>query len=83
MRIPDKVTSDDRKSSGYENIRQVALLDPGKSQKKPLAANKKYKIEPDNLFSWFQYFFKDKNNQTSPTIIIRSLGNDSIQGFVS
>ena len=54
MRIPDKVTSDDRKSSGYENIRQVALLDPGKSQKKPLAANKKYKTEPYKLFSWFQ-----------------------------
>ena len=41
MRIPEKVTSDDIKSSSSENIRQVALLASGKSQKKPLAANKK------------------------------------------
>ena len=53
-RIPDKVTSDDRKSLSYENIRQVALLASGMSQKKPLAANKKYKTEPYKLFSWFQ-----------------------------
>ena len=57
IRIPDKVTSDDRKSSSSENIRQVALLASGKSQNKPLAANKKPKTEPDNLFSWFQSFF--------------------------
>ena len=58
MRIPEKVTSDDIKSSSSENIRQVALLASGKSQKKPLAANKKSKTEPDNFFSWFQSFFK-------------------------
>ena len=58
MIIPEKVTSDDRKSSGSDNIRQVALLASGKSQKKPLAANKKPETEPDNLFSWFQYFLK-------------------------
>ena len=57
MRIPEKVTNDDRKPSSYENIRQVALLASGKIQKKPLAANRKSKTEPDNLFSWFQYFF--------------------------
>ena len=56
MIIPEKVTSDDRKSSSSDNIRQVALLALGKSQKKPLTANKKLKTEPDNLFSWFQYF---------------------------
>ena len=40
MRIPDKATSDDRKSSISDNIRQVALLASGKSQKEPLAAKK-------------------------------------------
>ena len=43
MRIPEKVTSDDIKSSSSENIRQVALLASDKSQKKPLAANKNSK----------------------------------------
>ena len=51
MIIPEKVTSDDRKSSSSDNIRQVALLALGKSQKKPLSANKIPKTEPDNLFS--------------------------------
>ena len=36
MIIPDKVTSDYRKSSISDNIRQVALLASGKSQKEPL-----------------------------------------------
>ena len=56
MIIPEKVTSDDRKSSSSDNIRQVALLASGKSQKKPLAANKIPKTKPDHLFSWFQSF---------------------------
>ena len=56
MRIPEKVTSDDIKLSSSENIRQVALLASGKSQKKTLAASKKSRTEPDNLFSWFQSF---------------------------
>ena len=41
MRIPDETTSDDRKSSSSDNIRPVALLASGKSQKEPLAAKKK------------------------------------------
>ena len=41
MRIPDEATSDDKKSSSSDNIRPVALLASGKSQKEPLAAKKK------------------------------------------
>ena len=41
IRIPEKVTGDDIKSSSSDNIRQVALLASGKSQKEPLAAKKK------------------------------------------
>ena len=41
MRRPDETTSDDRKSSSSDNIRQVALLASGKSQKEPLVAKKK------------------------------------------
>ena len=57
IRIPEKVTSDDIKSSSSENIGHVALLASVKSQKKPLLSNKKSKTEPDNFFSWFQSFF--------------------------
>ena len=41
MRITDEATSDGRKSSSSDNIRQVALLASGKSQKEPLAAKNK------------------------------------------
>ena len=54
MIIPEKATSDDIKSSSSDNIRQVALLASGKSQKEPLAANNKSKSELDNFFSWFK-----------------------------
>ena len=57
MRNPEKATSDDIKSSSSDNIRQVALLASGKSQKDLLAANNKSKAESDNLFSWFQSSF--------------------------
>ena len=53
MRNPEKVTSDDIKSSSSENIGHVALLASVKSQKKPLLSNKKSKTEPDKFFSWF------------------------------
>ena len=54
IRIHEKEDSDDIKSSSSENIRQVALLASGKSQKEPLAANNKSKAESDKFFSWFQ-----------------------------
>ena len=41
MIITDEETSYDIKSSSSDNIRQVALLASGKSQKEPLAAKKK------------------------------------------
>ena len=41
MIIPDEATSDDRKSSSFDHIRQVALLASGKSQKEPIAAKNK------------------------------------------
>ena len=53
IRIPEKATSDDIKSSSADNIRQVALLASGKSQKELLTANNKPKAESDKFFSWF------------------------------
>ena len=58
MIIPEKATSDDIKSSSSENIRQVVLLSSGKSQKEPLAANNKSKLELDNFFPWCKYFLQ-------------------------
>ena len=55
MRVAKKATSDDRESSSSEDIREVALLVSGKSQKEPLVANNKPKKESDKLFSWFQF----------------------------